>query len=426
MNRRAWFSVVFVIIIAVLTISGIILLMKTDKEGNARVQEPVRRVVVQLQELTPRSFTKAVEVYATVSAVRRGSVSAQVTGPIAQIAPNVDPGDPVTKDQELARIEDLRLTIALQKAKAALEKSRALLSIEQNQNKRRTALFSSAQQRLELAESDYKRKKTLWEKELISKQALELAESQVELQRSEFERARSELQSRDAFVQSIRADIAAAEAEIRRIEEDLADTVIRAPFDGVIGDRMIELGDQVSPGQPVFTVLDISTVKVLAQVPSEYVGRIRPGISAEVLTRAYQNLTFEGQVAQVHPEADRENRTFSVEIHVNNQQNELLLPGMFARVRIPVLNRSQAVTVPRAAILEDEKGSYVYVADLSSQAAQRRDVVVGDFGSEEALINEGLRPGERIIIRGQELLHDGASIQWESTAASEASAPASE
>ena len=132
------------------------------------------------------------------------------------------------------------------------------------------------------------------------------------------------------------SDIASARAEIGRIEEDLADTTIRAPFDGIIGERLIEVGDQVAPGQRLYTVLDIDSVKVKAQIPSEHIDRIKAGALVEVSTKAHAGIIFQGTVIHIYPEADLSNRTFAVEVKVSNTEDLMLFPGMFARVRIPL------------------------------------------------------------------------------------------
>jgi membrane fusion protein (multidrug efflux system) len=404
-------GLVFIILLA--AAAGVLLLLKTDQESKAIIQAPPRQVRVAVHEIVPKTYTRWFEAYATAAPFRKGTVSAQVTGPILQRAPDTEPGSPVQKNQELARIEDRRYRLSLQKAKASLEKLRALLQIERNENERRTAVFRIAKQRLALAQSDYERKEELFEKELVAKQTLELAESQMELQRSEFERARSELQNRQARIKSIEADIASAKAEVDRIEEDLADTIIRAPFDGIIGERFIEVGDQIAPGQRLYTVLDIDSVKVKAQIPSEHIDQIKAGTRVEVNTKAHPGTIFQGTVIHIYPEADLSNRTFAVEVKVSNSDDLMLFPGMFARVRIPLMRIEQALLVPRDAVLEDTKGIYLYVADPSSRTAKRRDVTIEDVGPEEALVADGLKYGEMIIVGGQELLHDGALIRWD-------------
>ena len=415
MNQRLWISGTLILLIIILTAGVIFLLVKTAPESTARVPEPMRQVAVDVQEVMPRQFTRTVEAYATVFPGRKGTISAQVGGPLSQRGPQTDPGSAVQAGQELARLEETRYHIALEKAQAALEKFRARLAIERYENEERTAIHRIAQQRLELARSEYKRQRLLFQKQLIAEQALEVAESQVELQRSEFERARSELQSRQAHLRSIQADIASAEAELRGFQEDLADTVIRAPFAGIIGERFVEVGDLVTAGQKLFTVLDIASVKVMAQVASDHVHRIRPGAHVEVIRREHPGSIFKGRVTQVHPEADLRNRTFSVEVEVPNHGEFPLLPGMFTRVRIPVLTIARATLVPRDALLEDLQGSYLYVVDPVTQTARRRNVIVGDQGPEEALILSGIAQGDLLVTRGQELLHDGALIQWDGT-----------
>jgi membrane fusion protein (multidrug efflux system) len=237
------------------------------------------------------------------------------------------------------------------------------------------------------------------------------------------ENARSELRKRESRIQSVKADIASAQAEIKRLKEDLSDTFIRAPFDGVIGERYVEEGDQVSPNQKLFTVLDVSTVKVIARISSHEISRVKQGANVQITTRAYPEMRFMGQVVYIHPEADPKNRTFSVEVHVKNRNEPMLMPGMFSRVQIPLQKFDKALMVPRDALLEDEKGSYLYVADMSNGEARRRGVVVGELGPEEALILSGIKIGESIVVRGQELLNDGALIHWEKQGPDPASNP---
>ena len=392
--------------------AGILVLVKTGEESTARLQEPTRRVSVEVRKVVSRDYTRWVEVYSTVRPFRKGTVSAQVTGPIVTLGPDAEPGMPVHQGQELAKIEDIRYRLKLEKAKAARGKLKALLEIERNENERRAIIYRIAKHRLALAQSDYERNQELFEKELIARHTLELAENQMELRRSEFENARSEIQSRQARIQSVQADLTAARAEVDRLQEDLADTVVRAPFDGVIGDRFVEIGDQVAPGQKLFTVLDISSVKVMARIPSEFIGRIQAGIHVEVATRAYPKAVFDGRVIHVYPEADPRNRTFAVEVKVANRGKSMILPGMFARVRFPVMALDQALLVPRDALMEDDRGTFLYVVDHSTQTARRRDLVLGDLSAEEALVIEGLSPGETVVVRGQEMLHDGAPVRW--------------
>jgi RND family efflux transporter MFP subunit len=140
---------------------------------------------------------------------------------------------------------------------------------------------------------------------------------------------------------------------------------------------------------------------------------VKQGVPVQITTRAYPEMAFLGQVAYIHPEADPKNRTFSVEVHVKNRKGPMLMPGMFSRVRIPLQKFDKALLIPRDALLEDDKGAYLYVADRSNRRAHRRDVVVAEFGPEEALIASGVKTGEALIVRGQELLNDGAFIQWE-------------
>jgi RND family efflux transporter MFP subunit len=411
-QRRTWISGGLLFLILLLTAGGVLLLVKTKPESKARVEEPIRRVSVDVREVVPRPYTRWVEAYSTVAPFRKGTVSSQVSGPTVMLAQNTEPGMPVKEGQQLAKIEDIRYRLTLQKAEATVKKLQALLAIERNENERRLALFQIAKQRLALAQADYERNLELFRKQIIAKKALENAENEQELRRSEFEKSRSELESRQARIQTIEADLVAARAEAERFQEDLADTIVRAPFDGVIGERFVERGDHVAPGQKLFTVLEISWVKVIARIPSEFIGRIETGMDAEVTTRAYPKTIFNGTVVHIYPEADPKNRTFAVEVKVDNMVAPMIMPGMFARVRFPITALDQVLLVTRDALLEDDRGTYLYVVDQSTRTAHRRDLVIGDLGPEEAVVRGGLSPGEIIVVRGQERLHDGALIEW--------------
>lgn len=411
-HRKKWISAGLILLTLMLTGGGVVLLVQTDQEGGARIQEPVKRVKVEVARLSPRPYTRWVKVFATVVPFRKGSVSAEVAGTLVHLGPHTEPGQPVRAGEELARLDQTRFRLSLQKAKAVLRKLEALLEIERNENQRRAALFSIAKERLALAQSDYQRKLELFRKNLIAKQTLETAQNLVEIQRSEFERARSELKNRQARIRSILADMASAKAEIARLEEDLADTVVRAPFDGLIGQRLIEIGDHVSRGQTLFTVIDISWVKVMAQIPSEYIANIPVGREVEVTTRSLPQIVFPGRVAHRYPEADPKNRTFSIEVLVKNERDPFLLPGMFARVRIPVFRVEKALLVPRDALFEDDSGPYLYVVDETLGTAEQRHIAIAALDPEEALISKGVSPGELIVIQGHRLLHPGAPVQW--------------
>ncbi len=411
MQRRNWVSGGLLLVILLLTVAGILLLVKNKRESKARIPEPIRRVSVEVREVVSRPYTRRIEAFSTVTPFRKGTVSAQVTGPIVMLSRNTEPGMAVRQGQELARIEDTRYRLTLQKAEANLKKLEALLAIERNENERRTAIYRIAKQRLALAQADYERNRELFEKEIIAKKTLEAAENEMELRREQFEKARSELQSRQARIQTIEADLVSARAEVARLQEDLTDTVVRAPFDGVIGDRFVEIGDQVAPGQKLLTVLEISWVKVVARIPSEFIGNIEAGMLVDVTTRPYPKTIFNGTVIHVYPEADPKSRTFAVEVKVNNQLKPVLLPGMFARVRVPILTLDQALLIPRDALMEDERGVYLYVVDQSNKRARRRNLVIEDIGPEDAVVREGLSAGETIVVRGQERLHDGAAIE---------------
>lgn len=412
MPRKVFISGIVLLLVILLTGAGVFLLVKTKDNPQPNNDNTISRVFVEVQDVVPQPYTRWVEAYSTVAPSRKGLVSTQVSGPIVRIGQRAEPGTAVKKGEELARIEDIRYRLAFKKATAGLEKLQALLELEKNENEKRVLVYDIANQRFALAQSDYERHLELLKKEIIARKTLENAQNELEVRRSELEKARSDVQSREARIESIRAEMASARAEMDRLQEDLSDTTIRAPFDGVIGERFSEIGDLVAPGQRLFTVLEISSVKVVARFASEFVSRIKTGTRVEVTTKAYPQTQFTGLLVHIYPEADPKNRTFGVEISVDNRKPPVLLPGMFARVRVPVITLDRAILIPREALMEDERGFYLYVAERSTRVAHRRDLVVGDLGSEMAWVKDGVRAGETIVVRGKERLQNGTPLDW--------------
>ncbi|MFQ5989571.1 MAG: efflux RND transporter periplasmic adaptor subunit, partial [Candidatus Methylomirabilales bacterium] len=120
---------------------------------------------------------------------------------------------------------------------------------------------------------------------------------------------------------------------------------------------------------------------------------------------------FQGRVEHIGPRADTETRTFPVEIIVENRGPRRLLPGMFARATIPVRPYPQAILIPRASVVTEDRVPSVFVADTKQGTAQRRPVTIGrTFGSRH-LITRGLESGDLLVVTGHRLLQDGATIR---------------
>jgi multidrug efflux system membrane fusion protein len=218
-------------------------------------------------------------------------------------------------------------------------------------------------------------------------------------------------QSQSAF-NSTQAAMDNARAESRQAELLLGDADLKAPFSGYILSRNIDLGSLVSPATNAFTIADIGRVKVTFGAPDYVLSRVRLG---QELTIQTENdvAPVKGRVTSISPSADPRNRIFAVEVTVNNRDRHLK-PGMIASVSLGEVPRS-SISIPLSAIVpfpsEPEHFAVMVAQDRAGTlVANLRKVQLGTTHDNSVAV-EGVRPGERIVSVGAQLLKDGDPIQ---------------
>ena len=202
----------------------------------------------------------------------------------------------------------------------------------------------------------------------------------------------------------------AAAVELAR--KRLADTRLEAPLSGIIARRAIEVGATASPGQPVFTIVDLDPVHVRIGVPEGDIGHITVGAPASVRVPAL-DASFAGRVSLVGVSADPTTRSYSVEITVPNPARQLRA-GMVAEATISTSQKVTALLIPAAAVLHDggvDGATIVYTVDGAGSRAHARRVTTGAARGDSLEITSGLTSGDRIIVAGQQRLRDGAIVQ---------------
>jgi membrane fusion protein (multidrug efflux system) len=209
----------------------------------------------------------------------------------------------------------------------------------------------------------------------------------------------------------VAAEIAQAEARLARAQKDLADTRVTAPFDGLIAEKGADVGDHAAVGQSIFRLVDISRVKALINVPTEDIHSLRPGSPATVTLAPFPDRPFRGIVANIGYEGEEKNRTFPVEVIVENLPDLPLRAGMFATVRMAVRTYSDIILIDRRLISRGSAGPVIFVADPEAKVARARKVRLGRLFGERYQVLRGLKPGELVITEGVELLSDGAPIR---------------
>jgi RND family efflux transporter MFP subunit len=214
---------------------------------------------------------------------------------------------------------------------------------------------------------------------------------------------------------SAQGTLTTAQAMLSQAQQALADCELRAPVDGTILSRNIELGALVSAGTPGFTLGDIHLVKAVFGVPDTMLGEVKLGKRQSVLTESYPQ-EFWGQITAISPQADQKSRTFQVEVTLPNEK-ELLKAGMVATLNLGQARLQRPVlVVPLSAIVSVNDGTKNFSVFVVKQAgakdiAYRRVVQPGDAYGNRVAITSGVSLGERVISNGATLVTDGQTVQ---------------
>jgi RND family efflux transporter MFP subunit len=325
-----------------------------DADTDTSQAGPSARVInVEVVETSLESFTDEVTLTGNVEAERDVVVSAEEGGVVREIL--VPKGRRVSEGEPLIRVD-----------------ARVL-----------QAQFDQMRAEAQLAEETWQRQKKLWEADSIG--------------------------SEMSYLQA-KYRAAMAEANARLAQTRLERATITAPIGGVLDDRMVEIGSTVAVGSPVVRIIDADPLKVTAGVPERYAGEVRTGTSAELTFESGQRAV--GRVTFVGTAVNEDNRTFEVEIRVPNP-DATLKPGMVATVRLQRGVETRAILVPRDAVLRGENGYIVYVVTERDGAsvAESRLVRTGAGAAGRVVLQEGVQPGEKVIVVGQQQVAAGDRVQ---------------
>lgn len=300
---------------------------------------------------------------------------------------NVRLGDPVRRGQIIAKVEDREIQEQVRQAEATYEVSRA--TIRQREAD------------LKLAQTNLERNRSLLERQLLPRQTFDDTEARY--------------QSALAQVDLSKAQFDASKARLDELRINLANTVIRSPVDGFVGKRFLDPGAAVSPNAPVASLVDIHTVRMVANLVEKDLKRVTPGTPAAVEVDAFPGETFAGKVSRVAPVFDPATRTAEMEIEVPNPGFRLK-PGMYARVQLTVGTRADALVVPSDAVVNIDGRTGVFLAKDQGDGASTAErtltvrfqpVEIGLRDGERIEITSGLTENARVITTGAGALKDG-------------------
>jgi membrane fusion protein (multidrug efflux system) len=238
------------------------------------------------------------------------------------------------------------------------------------------------------------------------------ARANRQLARERWKRS-NELLTRDASSKD-RADVALAEYEMAKARLELAQieldrTEIRAPFDGMVGLRMVDIGARVEEDTELVRIDAVDRLQVTFAISDEGLPFARPGMKVNLWVRPYPGEKFAGEVFFVSPTLDARNRRIWVKAWIDNSDHRLA-PGLFANVDLEIRRMESALVVPESAVAIDQQGSFVWVVD-EERVVSRRPIEVGLRERGIVEIVQGLSEGLEIIVAGTHKVSEGDKVQ---------------
>jgi len=237
---------------------------------------------------------------------------------------------------------------------------------------------------------------------LVEQSEVKAQVAKRELERMKGLQAKGLGSEQDFEVKKETADVAALEENLSRVRRD--DKIVRAPFDGQITVRHVELGQTVKPGDPLFSIADVSPLEVRLYLPEKIVTTLAPGQPVEIRSDVDAGRPLDGRVSRIAPAVDPATSTVKVTLEVENATGSARV-GSFVRGRIT----EDVITVPKKALVAEAGMNYLFVVEADS--VQKVPVTTGYSDDDYMEITSGLDLGDRVVTVGQGGLRPGSKIR---------------
>lgn len=303
--------------------------------------------------------------------------------------------------QSIVKVAEASVSVAQQKLELAKEGSRPEeVRVAEQQ-------VQAAQQALEQARSD-ERKRKVAEDEIAAAQAA-VGQAEAMLRSTEAGLVQPKI-SQDEIA-AVKAEIAQRKADLSVLMTRQADLVVKAPVDGVVYKRMVNVGQFMTPSAPLITLHAMDKVYFEAQVPELEISLLKPGMAAQVTVDALPGRKFRGVVREIIPVADPTSRNFRVRIAVLRGNAELPANG-YARAKVFVGKRQGAVVIAKSSIQSEAGDKFVWLiaGDGESMKAERRPIRVGLVDDHYAEVLDGLKAGDRVVAAGSPAIIEGTPV----------------
>jgi RND family efflux transporter MFP subunit len=357
-------------------------------------------VAIAAAAVESRPIDRYLRVTGSLMADEQAEVSAESAGRVIETP--VERGARVSQGSILVRISAAETSAQLQEAEANAAQIEARLGLTGSRpfDPKRVPDVMNAQASADWAEAEFSRIGSLLEQKVVSKSEYDQRKTQVEAARQQYQMALNVAEQSYRSLESARARVTLA-------RKAMADTTVRAPFSGLVAERVVSIGDYVTRGTRVATVVRVDPMRVELTVPEQAVSLISVGQPVRITVDAYPGEAFTAKIRFVSPSLRPDQRALTVEAIAPNPDGRLK-PGLFATASILRPRSAPALLVPTTAVETVSGTSRVYV--VKGDTVEERIVTLGETVGPQVEITSGVTAKDRVAAEPKGRLADGAQV----------------
>ena len=397
--------------LAVVALAAAVSLSACGKGAQTQGPPPLNVDVASAQR---QNIATYISLAGQIAPLEQSSLAFQQSGSITAVYVNV--GDRVSAGQVLARIDDSALRAQLAQAEAQANSSSATASGAQVglpvQVQQNNAALETAKAALSNAKLVYDQNVQLYKDGYVSQAALENAHAAYVQAQSGYNNSLIGLRNNTVSEQAVKAQVAAASAataNAHTLATQVGQTVLYAPYEGVITQRLMDPGSYAGPQAPVLAISRISTVWINLNVTDTDLAYVHPGSSVTFSSDSLPGKSFSATIGTVNAVPTAGTLSYLARVQMPNP-GDLLRGGMLVTATVPKEQRANTIVVPRTAVAQTDKGSAVYVVGKDSKA-QEVPVRVGiQTDTMAEVLSSSVQPGTKVITTRPDALKDGSVV----------------
>jgi RND family efflux transporter MFP subunit len=383
----------------------------------AKEETPTAEVSVEAVAVAKQPLTQEVTADAILAPLAQAAITSKITAPVHKFY--VQRGARVKAGQLLAVLENRDLTAAELDNKGAYELAQAAYatatkaSVPEDYQKAEHDV-AQTKANLDLQQSIYNARKALFAQGAIPGRDLDTASAALVQAQAAYDIASQHLASqkavtREAAIEAAKGQLLSAQGKYQGAQASVSYSEIRSPIDGVVTDRPLFAGEIAAAGQPLVTVMEVSSLLAKTHLSQGQAQQMHIGDEAEVAVQGIDE-PAKGKVTLISPALDPGSTTVEVWIKVPNRDG-VLKAGTPVKVTVGIKTVPDALVVPTAAIVTDSAGKKQVMVIAPDNTAHHRDVELGISRDDKNQITKGLQPGEKVISSGAYALEDGTKVK---------------